>query len=71
MDPMPRHKLFYKLRQHLDHVEFIALLEVLHEIGAIQRFQHQPDRGPRIDYIRGTQLLLSQGLGETVMEKFS
>lgn len=72
MDPVPRHKLYMHVRSHLVHEEFITLIEVLHEIGAIQRFEFKSgDRGRPTDFIRGTNLLLSRGLGETVMERFS
>ena len=72
MDPIPRHKLFLKARIRLDQIEFSSLLEVLHEVGAIQRFTVAPDgRGRPTEYIRGTNLLLSTGLGETVLERFN
>lgn len=71
MDPVPRHKLYLKVRTQLAHDEFISLIEILHEIGAIQRFEMKSDAGGRpTDYIRGTQLLLSRGLGEQVIDRF-
>jgi hypothetical protein len=72
MDPVPRHKLYLKCRHHVDHDEFLSLIEILHEIGAIQRFELANDsgRGRPTDYIRGTNLLLSRGLGEQVLDKF-
>jgi hypothetical protein len=71
MDPIPRHQLYIRCRSKLDHTEFMTLLEVLHEIGAIQRYNYRAgDHGRPTDFIRGTELLLSRGLGERVMEKF-
>lgn len=71
MDPVPRHKLYLKARSHVTNEEFLTLLEVMHEIGAIQRFSIAGDRGRPADWIRGTDLLLSKGLGETVLDRFS
>jgi hypothetical protein len=43
----------------------------MHEIGAVQRFTHKTgERGRPVEYYRGTELLLSRGLGEQVLEKF-
>jgi hypothetical protein len=47
------------------------LLEVLHELGAIQRFDLHNRRGRPVDLIRGTQKLLAANLGEKVLERFS
>jgi len=71
MDPIPRHILNRKCRNYLSTDEFLTLIEVLHEIGAIQRFAVQGESGRPSDYIRGTQLLLSTKLGETVLERFT
>lgn len=73
MDPIPRHKLYYKCRHHVTNPEFMALLEALHDIGAIQRFTLQNDdgRGRPSDFIRGTDMLVSQGLGEKVLDRFT
>jgi hypothetical protein len=72
MDPVPRGRLYMRCRSFVDNVEFLSLLEVLHEVGAVQRFEVRHDGAGRpIDFIRGTQLLLARGLGEQVMERFS
>jgi hypothetical protein len=71
MDPIPRAHLYLKMRDKLSNHEFIMLLEVLHELGAIQRFDLHNKRGRPVDLIRGTQKLLSAGLGDRVMERFS
>jgi len=72
MDPIPRHRLYLKCRSHLDNIEFSALIEALQELGAIQRFEYRDGiRGRPTDYIRGTQVLVSHGLGERVLERFS
>lgn len=71
MDPVPRHKLYLKARSHITNEEFLTLLEVMHEIGAIQRFSIAGERGRPADWIRGTDVLLAKGLGETVLDRFS
>ena len=72
MDPVPRHQLARKCRRGLDIIEFNSLLEVLHEIGAIQRFNDGlQERGRPAEYFRGTNVLLAKGLGEQVLEKFT
>ena len=71
MDPIPKHQLTRKCRRGLEMNDFNALLEVLHEIGAVQRFMdvHQ-DRGKPTEYYRGTNLLMGRGLGEQVLDRF-
>ena len=72
MDPVPRHELFRKARLQLGQDEMDALVEVLHEIGAIQRFHAKSESGMGrpTEFFRGTNLLLARGLGEQVLEKF-
>ena len=71
MDPVPRHQLYRKCRSHMTSDDFIAMLEVLQELGAIQRFHVDNEVGRPTDYIRGTQQLLARGLGETVIGRFT
>ena len=72
MDPVVRHVLVRRCRRDLDIVEFNALLDVLHELGAIQRFINpEQDRGRPTELFRGTEALMSKGLGERVLEKFA
>ena len=71
MDPIPRHRLYLKCRSTLTHLEFMSLLETLEDLGAIQRFELGNTRGRPTDYIRGTQVLLARGIGETVLERFA
>lgn len=72
MDPIPRHRLFQKCRVYVSNDEFSTLLDVMHEIGAIQRFHLQKDQGGRPgEWVRGTQMIMSKGLGESVLERFS
>src|SRR5215469_889239 len=71
MDPVSRSRLYMRVRSHMDHAEFLALIEVLHELGAIQRFEYKEGRGRPRDLIRGTQLLLSGGLGDAVLSRFT
>ena len=70
MDPIQRGRLYLKCRSYLSNAEFLTLLEVMHEVGAIQRFEFKSDRGRPADYIRGTNLLLSNGLGAAVLDRF-
>src|SRR4029077_1947987 len=39
MDPVPRHMLYRKCKGTIDNADFLTLIEVLHEIGAVQRFE--------------------------------
>ncbi len=71
MDPIPRSELFRRCRHYVNNDEFHTLLEVMHEIGAIQRFHLQRDTGRPGEFIRGTQMILSKGLGESVLERFT
>lgn len=71
MDPISRSRLYIKCRSHLSNIEFLTLLETLHEFGAIQRFELREARGRPTEYIRGTDVLMKRGLGEAIMERFS
>jgi hypothetical protein len=71
MSPMSRAHLYLRVRQHLTNADFINLLEVLQDMGAIQRFELRGNRGRPTDYIRGTQLLLDRKIGEHVIERFT
>lgn len=71
MDPIPRHDLYRRCRHHLDNLEFSSLLGTLEELGAIQVFRVEQDRGRPAEYIRGTTTLLSKGLGQLVLDKFT
>lgn len=70
MDPMPRAALFRKCRNYIDNEAFMNMIEVLHEIGAVQRFMIQGEAGRPGEFIRGTNMILSKGLGETVLDRF-
>lgn len=70
MDPIQRNRLYMRCRTYLSNDEFMTLLEVMHEVGAIQRFELKAERGRPADYIRGTNLLLSRGLGAAVLDRF-
>lgn len=65
-----RAKLFLKVRRHLDNAEFLALLDVMHEIGVIQRFEYRDGgKGRPVDIIRGTKLLTAKGMAEKLVER--
>jgi hypothetical protein len=71
MDPIPKYILARKCKRGLAIDEFNALLEVLHEIGAVQRFVDPlHERGRPAEYYRGTAGLMARGLGDQVLEKF-
>jgi hypothetical protein len=70
MDPVARGILHRKVRHHLHQDEINMLLDVLHELGAVQQFTHQGDRGRPTQFFRGTELLLTQGLAQAVLDKF-
>lgn len=71
MDPLPRSRLYIKVRSYLSLLEFSSLIEMLEEMGAVQRFELKQSRGRPMEYIRGTDLLMSRGLGDRVLERFS
>jgi hypothetical protein len=71
MDPVAKYELTRKCKRKLELNEFNSLLEVLYELGAIQRFiDPMHERGRPVEYYRGTNTLLAKGLGEQVLEKF-
>jgi len=70
MDPVPRGRLFMRCKSRMDHQEFMELLDVLQELGAIQRFEVSGPRGRPTDLIRGTRKLLQHGLGDQVLARF-
>jgi hypothetical protein len=72
MDPVPRGLLYRRLARYLDHSEFMALIDIMHEHGAIQRFHMKRDEGAGrpTDYIRGTTRLLEMGLAQKIVERF-
>jgi hypothetical protein len=65
---IPQSQLYLKVRNRLDAHEFAALLDVMHEIGAIQRFngQHEGAGRPAV-LIRGTKLLTTKGIIERIV----
>lgn len=71
MEPVPRGRLFLKVRNKIDSQEFHALLDVLQELGAIQRFDLRGERGKPVDLIRGTRKLLEANFGDKVVARFT
>lgn len=71
MDPIARHRLYTKCGKKLTHDQFMSMLDILQELGAIQRFTLQEGRGRPAEYIRGTRILMSPKLGEHVLEHFT
>lgn len=71
LDPLRKSEIYTRIRGTLTHDEFMTLIEIMHEIGAIQRFSVPSEtRGRPTEYIRGTNLILTRGLGEKVLERF-
>lgn len=65
---IPRSNLYLKVRGQLDSAEFTALLDVMHEVGAIQRFiQPHEGAGRPADLIRGTKLLATKGIVDRII----
>jgi len=73
MDPVPRGIMFRRMSRYIDHTEFVAMLDILEQFGAIQRFVLQNERGigRPTEYIRGTQQLLAPGLGDRIVTKLA
>lgn len=71
MDPVPRHRLYLHMRGKVSHPDFLSMLEVLQELGAVQRFDVRGRRGRAVNLIRGTQKLLEKGLGDKVISLLS
>jgi hypothetical protein len=72
MDPIMKGALSRKCRRGLARHEFDDLLDVLHEMGAVQRFvDPMHERGRPAMYFRGTEMLLERGLGERVLTKLT
>lgn len=70
MDPILKSQLYNKVRNHMNYNEFNTLIEVMHEVRAIQRFEIRTgERGRPGEWIRGTDMILARGLGETVLER--
>lgn len=69
LDAVPRSQLYLKVRNHLDTHEFAALIDVLSEIKAIQRFtQVHEGAGRPAELIRATLGLAAKGVVERVTD---
>lgn len=70
MDPILKSQLYNRVRHHMNFQEFNTLIEVMHEVRAIQRFEIRTgERGRPGEWIRGTDMILARGLGEIVLER--
>ena len=70
LDPMPRSKLFLRARYYVDFAEFSAILDVMHEMGAIQRFEMKLNNfGRAVELIRATKLLTVKDASQHVLER--
>jgi hypothetical protein len=72
LEPIPRSKLYLRARFYVDYPEFQAMLDVMHEMGAIQRFEMitgQTKRG--VELIRATKLLMVKNSAMTIMERIT
>lgn len=72
MEPIQRSKLYLRVRGHVDTFEFTALLDVMHEMGAIQKFEMRFNNGGKpVELIRGTRLLIGRNTYDTILEKIA
>ena len=70
MDPVPRGQLYKRMRGIINNEDFLMMMEILHEMGAVQRFEYRTgDKGRPVDYFRGTDMLLAQGFGDALLDK--
>lgn len=68
LTPITRSQLFLKCRSHLDNLEFAALIDVMAELGVIQRVElKQVGAGRPVEMIRGTTLLAARGMIERII----
>lgn len=69
-EPIPRSQLYLKVRGYIDAHEFQAMLDVMHEMSAIQRFvgTHEGAGRPS-ELIRGTSLLAGKQITRQVAER--
>lgn len=68
LTPVTRSQLYLKCRSHLDNLEFSALVDVMAELGVIQRVElKQVGAGRPVEMIRGTTLLASKGMTEKII----
>lgn len=68
LTPVTRSQLYLKCRSHLDNMEFSALLDVMAELGVIQRVELKHlGAGRPVEMIRGTTLLATKGMIEKVI----
>lgn len=69
-NPVPRHQLFARCRYTVDNNSFLTLIDILHEVGAIQRYELRTgEAGRPTDYIRGTKLLTGANLSQHVLDR--
>lgn len=68
---LPRSKLYLTVRTYLDNDEFSALIDVLHEIEAIQLFRVTQPRGRPSEIIRGTKNLTATKTNLRLVERLS
>jgi hypothetical protein len=68
LTPITRSQLYLRCRSHLDNLEFSALIDVMAELGVIQRVElKQVGAGRPVEMIRGTTLLASKGMIEKII----
>lgn len=71
IDGIQRSQLYLRCRSHLTNIEYTACLDILHELGAIQRFEVTVGVGRPTEVIRATKILLGKRLVETVVSKLT
>jgi hypothetical protein len=72
LEPMPRSKLFLRARYYIDFAEFTAMLDVMHEMGAIQRFEMKlNNHGRAVELVRATKLLTVKNSAYDILERIT
>lgn len=69
-DPLPRSQLYLACRRYIDNAEFAAVLDVMHELAMIQRFEiPKQGKGRPVELIRGTTGLTKGGVVEKLAKE--
>ena len=69
LDGILKSHLYLKVRRQLDSMEYNALLDIMHELNYIQRFERKDGPGRPAEIIRGTKLLATKRVIEDITAK--
>ncbi len=70
-DGIGRARLYNSVRGRLSNSEFDAVIEVMHELGALQQFEIKLGPGRPSTLYRGTKLLASKKFTKTVLDRMA